>query len=59
MCEVEVAGLEDSVNEVKVLMGILQYSIENGDKSIESQLILKVVDDDKLGEVNQDVKEEW
>ena len=59
MCEVEVAGLEDSVNEVKVLMGILKYSIENGDKSIESQLILKVVDDDKLGEVNQDVKEEW
>ena len=36
MCEVEVAVLEDSVSEVKVLMGILQYSTENGDKSIES-----------------------
>ena len=40
-------------------MGVLQYKSENGDKSKESQLVLKITNDDKLGEVNQDVKEEF
>ena len=57
MAEVEVGRIPENVTEIKIAIGILSYNSDKGQSSKTVNLILKVINDNKLGEINQKVEE--
>ena len=57
MAEIEIGKIAENVTEIKIAFAILSYKSDKGENSKTVNLILKVVNDENLGEINQKVEE--
>ena len=57
MAEIEIGKLPNNVTEIKVAFAILSYKSDQGENSKTVELVLKITNDDNLGEINQKVEE--
>ena len=57
MVEIEINKIPNNITEIKIASGILSYKSDQGESSKTVELILKITNDDDLGEINQKVEE--